>query len=62
MLTIPTLGYSQVGIGTANPNPSAILELSSPNKAFLLTRVALKHILHTRGKDLKNTKNKHTTI
>lgn len=33
--------YSQVGIGTTNPHPSAILELNASNKALLLTRVAL---------------------
>lgn len=32
--------FSQVGIGTTNPNGSAILDLKSTNKALLLTRVA----------------------
>jgi hypothetical protein len=31
----------QIGIGTANPNPSSLLELSSDNKALLLPRVSL---------------------
>lgn len=32
---------SQVGIGTAAPHPSSILELSSPDKALILPRVSL---------------------
>jgi len=32
---------SQVGIGTAAPAPSSILEMSSANKGFLITRVSL---------------------
>lgn len=33
--------YAQVGIGTENPNSSAVLELSSNNKGLLLPRIAL---------------------
>ncbi|UPT71102.1 MAG: hypothetical protein M0D53_01400 [Flavobacterium sp. JAD_PAG50586_2] len=33
---------AQVGIGTTNPDPSSILELSSSSKGFLMTRVALQ--------------------
>jgi hypothetical protein len=32
-------GYSQVGIGTTNVHPSAILELKSENKGFLIPRM-----------------------
>lgn len=38
---ICSIGYAQVGIGTTEPNASAVLELSSSNSGFLLTRVAL---------------------
>ncbi|MES2812969.1 MAG: hypothetical protein V4670_10910 [Bacteroidota bacterium] len=33
--------FAQVGIGTTNPDPDSILDLSSPNKGLLLTRVPL---------------------
>ena len=33
--------FSQVGIGTTNPDNSALLELDSPNRGFLLPRVSL---------------------
>lgn len=33
-------GYSQVGIGTTNPDSNAILDLTATNKALLLPRVA----------------------
>ena len=33
--------YGQVGIGTENPNPSAILDLEANNKGILIPRVAL---------------------
>ncbi len=33
--------FSQVGIGTTNPDPNAILEVSSSSKGLLLPRVAL---------------------
>lgn len=36
-----SLMFSQVGIGTANPHPSAALELSSPNKGLILPHAAL---------------------
>ena len=36
--------YSQVGIGTSTPNSSAILELNSGNKGFLLSRVSLTSV------------------
>jgi hypothetical protein len=35
-----TIAYSQVGIGTVNPNSNSILDLTATNKAFLLPRVA----------------------
>lgn len=35
----------QMGIGTANPHPSSLLELSSDNKALLLPRVSLTSTL-----------------
>jgi len=38
-MTITAVG--QVGIGTASPDPSSILELSSSDKALLLPRVSL---------------------
>lgn len=39
LLFITQLCLSQSGIGTATPQQSAILDLSSPNKALLLSRV-----------------------
>ena len=36
--------FGQVGIGTANPDTSAVLHLESANKGFLMTKVALKSI------------------
>lgn len=33
--------FGQVGIGTSNPNPSAILDLTSSNRGFLTPRVNL---------------------
>jgi len=39
-ITIITI-KSQIGIGTATPQPSSILELSSPDKALILPRVSL---------------------
>ncbi|WP_449400966.1 hypothetical protein [Chryseobacterium wanjuense] len=36
-----SLMYSQIGIGTPNPNPSAALELVSTNRALLLPHIAL---------------------
>lgn len=41
MVVFTTTTFAQVGIGTTNPHPSAILELNASNKALLLTRVAL---------------------
>ncbi|MBB4805334.1 hypothetical protein HNP38_000606 [Chryseobacterium defluvii] len=36
--------YSQVGIGTSSPDPSAILEVNSTTKGLLLPRVALNSL------------------
>lgn len=44
--------FSQVGIGTNTPNPSAALDVSSTNKGFLLPRVAL-----TSAQDLTTVPN-----
>lgn len=33
--------YSQVGIGTSSPNPSAMLDVFATNKGILVPRVAL---------------------
>src|SRR5690554_1951701 len=33
--------YAQVGIGTTNPNPNSLLDLSSTDKGLLIPRVAL---------------------
>lgn len=41
LVVFTTTTFAQVGIGTTNPHPSAILELNASNKALLLTRVAL---------------------
>ncbi len=41
MVVFTTTTFAQVGIGTTNPHPSAILELNASDKALLLTRVAL---------------------
>lgn len=40
-ISISSLTFSQVGVGTTSPDPSSILELSSNNKGFLPSRVAL---------------------
>jgi hypothetical protein len=37
---IPINLKAQAGIGTSSPNPSAILDLTTTNKALLITRVA----------------------
>ncbi len=36
-----SIAFSQVGIGTTNPDSNSILDLTSTNKGFLLPRVAL---------------------
>lgn len=36
--------YSQVGIGTSSPNSSALLDMTSTNKGFLLPRLSLTGI------------------
>lgn len=38
---LPSLLFAQVGIGTATPNASAVLDLTATNKGFLPTRVSL---------------------
>ena len=39
-LSLSTFAFSQVGIGTTNPNANAILDLTATNKAIILPRVA----------------------
>lgn len=39
-LLFSLISYSQVGIGTTSPNPSAILDLTASNKALLIPRLA----------------------
>ncbi|WP_139325911.1 hypothetical protein [Chryseobacterium shigense] len=53
---------AQVGIGTSNPSPSAVLELNSTNKGFLMNTVSLISISsasplgsHTEGIWVYNT-------
>lgn len=41
LLLCSALIYGQVGIGTSTPNSSALLDISSSNKGFLLPRLAL---------------------
>lgn len=41
-LFISILTYGQVSIGSEEVNPCAVLELSSPDKGFLISRVALQ--------------------
>lgn len=36
--------FSQVGIGTSNPSPSAMLEVSSTNRGLLLPRLTMQQI------------------
>ena len=36
-----TKGYTQVGIGTTDPNQASLLDLNSPDKGLLIPRVAL---------------------
>ncbi|MBX2897847.1 MAG: hypothetical protein KF763_20565 [Cyclobacteriaceae bacterium] len=42
LLLVSYVAYSQVGIGTNNPNPKAVLELNSPNnnQGFLVPRLS----------------------
>ncbi|MBL4753057.1 MAG: DUF1566 domain-containing protein [Flavobacteriales bacterium] len=39
LLNLGNVSYSQVGIGTATPDPSAILDLTSTTKGMLISRV-----------------------
>ena len=41
VLLCSAAGFSQTGIGTDNPNASAVLDISSSNKGVLLPRVSL---------------------
>ena len=41
LVSLSLTGYSQVGIGTTNPNPDSALEISSTNQGLLLPRIAL---------------------
>ena len=41
LLLMTTLGYSQTGIGTTEPDPDAQLEISAPNKGVLIPRIEL---------------------
>ena len=40
VLILSTIANAQVGIGTVNPDPSAILDLSSENKGMLVPRIS----------------------
>jgi hypothetical protein len=40
------LSYSQIGIGTSTPEVSALVEVKSSNKGFLLPRLSSHHIQH----------------
>lgn len=42
LLSLSYIGYSQVGIGTTEPDPSSILDISSTNSGFLLPRINLQ--------------------
>src|SRR5690554_1705058 len=46
--------YSQVGIGTTNPDPSSVLDVQSTNKGLLIPRVSLNNI-NTSKLDGTNT-------
>jgi len=39
VVAITLTGFAQIGMGTATPNPSSILDLTSTNKAFLPPRM-----------------------
>ncbi|SFC92160.1 Head domain of trimeric autotransporter adhesin [Zunongwangia mangrovi] len=41
------IGYSQVGIGTSDPDPSSILDIKSSNSGILFPRVKLKSLSNT---------------
>jgi len=41
LLLMTTLGYSQTGIGTTEPDPDAQLEISATNKGVLIPRIEL---------------------
>jgi len=47
LLIFPNFTVAQVGIGTADPDSSSILELKSDNSGFLLTRVSLTNVTDT---------------
>lgn len=42
VLILSTIANAQVGIGTVNPDPSAILDLSSENKGILVPKMSLE--------------------
>lgn len=44
---LPSILFSQVGIGTTNPNPDAVLEVVSTNQGILIPRVALTNTLNS---------------
>lgn len=44
LLILPALIFSQVGIGTNSPNPSAMLDITATNKGFLPPRIALSSL------------------
>lgn len=74
ILFLSLKGNAQVGIGTNEPHPSAVLEIQSEHKGLLIPRVALKSTNDTltipgisnktdqrsAPDTLKNTINKHS--
>jgi hypothetical protein len=44
LFVLGTATYAQVGIGTATPNKSAMLDITSSNKGVLISRIALTGI------------------
>mgnify|MGYP001157193771 FL=1 len=47
LLLLPNFVVAQIGIGTADPDSSSLLELQSNNRGFLLPRVALTDVTDT---------------
>ena len=47
LLILPNFVVAQIGIGTADPDSSSLLELKSNNRGFLLPRVALTDVTDT---------------
>ena len=66
---LPIMAQAQVGIGTTDPNPSSILDVTSSDKGFLPPRVALVEasssaplLSHVEGMVVYNTITQHDVV